>query len=75
MKFAGYAIISGPEGIIERDTLRCCHCQLQWYVVPFSGNKRGWCPSCNQPTCGSVNCQMCVPFMRKIEAQNKGLHV
>jgi len=71
MRYAGYAIMTGPEGIIERDLLRCCHCQRQWYVKPGSGNRRGWCGLCNAPHCGAPTCQSCVPFMKKIEAQEQ----
>ena len=71
MKFASYAKWTTPQGTTERDLLRCCHCQVQWYVKPGSGNTRGWCGLCAQPTCGSLNCQNCIPFMKKIEAQEK----
>ena len=73
MKFAGYSTWTSNDGktTLERDLLRCCHCQFQWYVKPGSGNQRGWCSMCNEPTCGALKCQSCIPFMRKIDEQEK----
>lgn len=67
MKYAGYALWQTPDATTERDLLRCCHCQRQWFITPGSGNQRGWCTLCAQPTCGAPPCQSCVPFARKLE--------
>ena len=70
MRKAGYAIWSTLDGQTEeRDLLQCCHCQMQWYLQPGSGNTRGWCASCAAPTCGAVKCRVCAPFLKKLERQ------
>lgn len=57
----------GPD--IERDTLRCVHCQHVWIVHPGSGNQRGYCMNCGGPTCGAKACvEGCAPFEKQIEA-------
>ena len=53
--------------MVERDCLQCVHCQYTWFVEPGSGKERGWCTGCDGPTCGGKECQVCVPFMKRIE--------
>jgi hypothetical protein len=73
-KAAAYSVGDLPEKdrAEEADWLQCCHCQMNWKVLPGSGEKRGWCYSCGQVTCGKPRCQQhcggMLHFMRKIEA-------
>ena len=72
-KAAAYVRGDFPEkdAALEADMLMCKHCQMTWYVKPGSGIKRGWCYSCQGPTCGKPRCeQHCggrLHFMRDIE--------
>lgn len=68
-KTSSYSLTIGEAGREEYDYARCCHCQLQWRIVPGSGIVRGWCSMCGQPTCGSRRCQSCVPFERAMERE------
>lgn len=71
-KAAGYTVITSPDHKpIERDTLQCVHCMKHWFTEPGSGIQRGWCPLCAGPHCGGPNCWSCVPFMKKIEEQER----
>ena len=67
----GYLIITGPEGTLERDTLQCVHCNKHWIVQPGSGKIRGWCTLCMGTTCGGSACAVCIPFEKKLEAQER----
>ncbi len=52
-----HVTITDPDAPMqEYDTLMCMHCQAHWIVEPGSGRRRGWCNSCNGPTCGSESC-------------------
>ena len=59
------------DAALEADMLMCKHCQMTWYIQPGSGIKRGWCYSCQGPTCGKPRCmQHCggqLHFMKEIE--------
>ena len=51
----------------------CVHCQMHWIIQPGSGMQRGFCLSCDGPTCGKQNCEEnCTPFMKTIEALERG---
>ena len=65
----GYIEINDPDGPGERgETLMCVHCQHHWIVRAGSGAKRGFCLSCNGPTCGKRVCETrCLPFEKRIE--------
>jgi hypothetical protein len=65
----GYLIITGPDGTQEADTLQCCHCNAHYVVRPGSGKRRGWCALCAGTTCGKPACVPCIPFERKLDAQ------
>ena len=62
----GYITISGPDGVIEADTLQCVHCGGHWRVEPGSGKIRGFCTNCNGPVCGP-GCEKCVPIEKQLE--------
>lgn len=68
----GNVMIVTAAGSISRDTLRCCHCQRSWIVAPGSGRKRGFCTKCAGPTCGSHDCQTCLPAEKRIELYEQG---
>jgi len=64
----GYVEITCGDGTrIEGDTLQCTHCGCHWVVQPGSGIQRGWCLNCGGPTCGSRQCDVCVPLEKQIE--------
>jgi hypothetical protein len=68
----GYGVGMAFDGkIIEMDSLQCCHCNVHYHVRPGSGKQRGWCTMCSQPTCGRSACAVCVPFERKLVAQER----
>lgn len=62
--------------LAEGQTLSCSHCGAHWQVKPGSGRKRGFCSKCMAPTCGSKNCDTCIPFEKQLEAmeQRRRLH-
>lgn len=73
LKPHGHVTIVTAEGsCIERDTLRCVHCQHTWVVQPGSGKRRGFCTQCAGPTCGAPQCCDCVPFEKKLELYEAG---
>jgi hypothetical protein len=65
----GYVIVSSPDGPcdIQKETRQCVHCGNHWIYEPGSGRVRGWCMKCNGVTCGSKQCDPCVPFEARIE--------
>lgn len=66
---SGYLVVNGEPGVVEEaDTLTCCHCGHIWAVKPGSGTSRGWCMRCQAPTCGRPECDVCVPYERRLEA-------
>jgi hypothetical protein len=69
----GIVVVTDVDGrTIERDTLRCVHCQKVWVVVPGSGRRRGFCTRCMGPTCGAAGCDACMNFEKKLELYEKG---
>lgn len=71
---AGYAIVTGPDGTREADTLQCGHCGGHWVVSPGSGRLRGVCRICHKVTCGP-NCiagTACIPQELLCENIEKG---
>lgn len=61
------------EGMHIADTLTCKHCGYTWIPVKGSGKVRGWCGSCGGVTCGRPECNVCVPYAKKIDMYEKGL--
>ena len=64
-------IVEPGRATITKDTLQCTHCGKHWTAEPGSGRQRGWCTMCAGPHCGGPACWDCVPFMKKIEAQER----
>ncbi len=69
-KPAGHSTRFGPEGQIEHDTGRCCHCGKHWEVSVIA-HISPFCTRCNAPTCEDPRCtSTCVPvekFLEKLE--------
>ena len=63
----GIMIITGPDiQEIQRITLQCAHCGKHWEYKPGEGRKdRGICLKCMKPTCGSIACNECTPYVRE----------
>ncbi len=74
-KRKGHIVITGGSSLVEQDTLCCVHCRHHWIIKPGSGRIRGFCMKCMGPTCGSKQCDVCVPYMKKIEMLEKGIKV
>lgn len=60
---------SGKETVT--DCVQCVHCQAVMRIVKGSGRKRGFCMKCHGPTCGTEECQKCVPVEAGLEAEEK----
>lgn len=65
---SGYVYSTGDGPDIEGETLQCQHCGSHWVINPGSGRQRGWCLSCDGPTCGKGLCEtVCTPVERLLE--------
>jgi len=62
------------DGQHVADTLQCVHCQHTWIPIRGSGKERGFCMRCHGPTCGTKECDRCVPFELKLELEEAGLN-
>jgi hypothetical protein len=62
-------VVITPEfgSVIERETACCVHCRAHWIVEPGSGRTRGWCWKCAGPTCGSPDCDRCLPYEKLLD--------
>jgi hypothetical protein len=74
MNHAGYLRVADQE----YDAVHCCHCQALLKVksvmeggVAKQVREGRWCPSCGKYRCSSKACQVCTPFMRKVDAKHK----
>jgi hypothetical protein len=70
-KPSGYFVLNGEQ---IADTVQCGHCQKHWVPMRGSGIRRGWCMNCGKPTCGSQQCDNCIPAERKLELIEKGIN-
>ena len=69
----GYLYTVESDGRMEEhDTFQCCHCNAHFMIVKGSGKIRGFCMKCMQVTCGKLECDICVPFEKKLEAIERG---
>lgn len=71
---AGYSIITSPgERAIESDISKCAHCQAVIFLKPLCkpSEAPNFCMNCYQPVCDKPACQECVPFMRKVEEEER----
>lgn len=60
------------DGIEVASTMQCPHCDGHFVSMRDSGIERGWCSGCGAVTCGKPECAPCVPFLRKMEAIERG---
>jgi hypothetical protein len=66
----GYAVVSGPFGIVECSTATCAHCNSvvhYWNNMP-PDEMGGFCRMCMKPTCKKCADGECAPFEKKLEA-------
>ena len=69
----GNVIVTGgdcPEH--QQDTVQCCHCGRHGVFKLGCGKKLGKCLKCNQVTCGTAECEPCIPFERRLELVESG---
>lgn len=57
----------------HHDIVQCCHCQRVWVYQRGSGIERGWCMRCNGITCGSHDCDVCVPAEQMLASMGAGM--
>ena len=56
------------DGTVERDVIRCCHCQQICDVPPGPMLNFPWCWKCGAPTCQQESCVTgCDPWERQLE--------
>ena len=67
-KPSGTIIVAGVE---MAHTKQCCHCQTHFMSVKGSGKRRGFCTRCNAVTCGNLECDVCIPFEKKLDLMEK----
>jgi hypothetical protein len=66
----GYARISGPDGIEERDSFTCCHCGAVRLVMPRERPEDigGLCRLCMGMICPAcVGAMRCDPLEKKLQ--------
>jgi hypothetical protein len=77
----GQATIFSPDGIIERDTFTCHHCQKVVTVKPLQDPSAieygGTCKGCMRFICAPCVGAMttlgkCIPFEKRLEAYERG---
>ena len=64
MREAGAILV---DGVQVASTLQCCHCGGHFQVVKGSGRERGFCLKCGSVTCGSPECDYCIPAEARLE--------
>jgi hypothetical protein len=62
-----------PAGITERDTFCCCHCNRIMHVKPMTPMDEfgSMCRNCMKMVCPKCADGPCVPFEKKLEAQER----
>jgi hypothetical protein len=64
----GYNLVTQPFcQPIEHDTFQCAHCNKTVFIDRKEPSP--WCSCCDRQWCGQAKCRECVPFMKKIEAE------
>lgn len=58
------------DGIEVGATQQCCHCGNHFRPMK---KFRAFCRNCMQPTCGNPMCDVCIPFLAKLEQYEKGI--
>lgn len=59
------------DGIEVASTLQCPHCDAHFVSLRDSRVERLWCSHCSAVTCGKPECNVCIPYMRKLEILEK----
>jgi hypothetical protein len=69
----GYATLAGPDGLKEKDTFTCAHCQAIRHVKPFCdpADLGGLCKTCMGVICERCLGGVCDPILKKIERAEK----
>jgi hypothetical protein len=71
-KNGGYAYCFDVGGVIqEADTFTCVHCNRVVPVPPRSQGDEYFCRNCMARICSPCADHPCIPFMKKIEAQEE----
>jgi len=71
---------NAPKGAIlvdgrqVADTYQCVHCGNHFISVKGSKKIRGFCRNCMGVTCGRKECDVCVPFEKKIVDLERRFH-
>lgn len=69
----GHFEYTGPYGEMEEgDTLSCCHCRKHHMVRVGTVQNFGWCARCAAYTCGTPECEPCVPFEARLVNEESG---
>lgn len=69
----GILIVTDVDGKeYQADCLTCCHCRRAWVVKPGSGIRRGFCTKCQKVTCGSPECDACLPAEKRLDLFEAG---
>lgn len=64
----GYNEVTMPDGRkIGQDTFQCAHCNTTVFIDQKDPSP--WCSCCDRQWCGQPQCRECIPFRRKIEAE------
>jgi len=67
----GYVTIVDPEhAMFEADTVHCAHCNRAWFIKATDRAKADLghhCLNCDAPVCSRKECEVCVPFLKKLE--------
>jgi hypothetical protein len=67
-KVSGLVFLDGQE---TGETRQCVHCGRHWIWQHGSGRVRGYCMNCGGITCGSQECNVCVPWQKKMEIEER----
>jgi hypothetical protein len=72
----GYATVTDPDGVTERDTFTCVHCCAVKHVKPRERPEDigGLCKVCMGLICADCVGQSCIPFMKKLERMEARYH-
>lgn len=66
------------DEVFSEKTVQCCHCGKHIIIrdafAQAIKGKLGYCGRCNHITCGSPECQNCVPQEQQIENIEAGRH-
>ena len=60
-------MVRDEYGEVHQTTLQCSHCGGHWLYQKGSGIRRGWCPVCEQATCGHADCDTHAPHQARLD--------